>query len=119
MTFSPTEKTKAIEILIRDDNLDEEDETFTVTIAAAATLPDGFSLGNATTTVTITDDDTTPVLQPIEDVPLKQGQAVDITASATDADGDTVTYTWSCILGSGKGGFSEGVDTLPILRLPC
>ena len=95
VTFSATEKTKAIEIPIRDDDLDEEDETFTVTIAAAATLPDGFSLGNATTVVTITDDDNTPVLQSIEDVTLKQGQAVDITAAATDADGDTVTYTWS------------------------
>ena len=95
VTFSPTEKTKAIEIPIRNDKLDEEDETFEVTIAAAATLPDGFSLGNAVTTVTITDDDTTPVLEAIEDVNLKQGQAVDITASASDADGDTVTYAWS------------------------
>ena len=95
VTFSATEKTKAIEIPIRNDKLDEEDETFTVTIAAAAALPDGFSLGNATTVVTITDDDATPVLQSIEDVTLKQGQAVDITASASDADGDTVTYAWS------------------------
>ena len=95
VTFSATEKTKAIEIPIRNDKLDEEDETFTVTIAAAAALPDGFSLGNATTVVTITDDDNTPVLAAIEDVNLKQGQAVDITASASDADGDTVTYTWS------------------------
>ena len=95
VTFSATEKTKAIEIPIRNDKLDEEDETFTVTIAAAATLPDGFSLGNAVTTVTITDDDNAPVLAAIEDVDLKQGQAVDITASATDADGDTVTYTWT------------------------
>ena len=95
VTFSATEKTKAIEIPIRNDKLDEEDETFTVTIAAAAALPDGFSLGNATTVVTITDDDNTPVLQSIEDVNLKQGQAVDITAAASDADGDTVTYTWT------------------------
>ena len=95
VTFSATEKTKAIEIPIRNDKLDEENETFTVTIAAAAALPDGFSLGNAVTTVTITDDDNTPVLAAIEDVTLKQGQAVDITATATDADGDTITYTWS------------------------
>ena len=95
VTFSAVEKTKAIEIPIRNDKLDEEDETFTVTIAAAATLPDGFSLGNATTVVTITDVDNTPVLAAIEDVNLKQGQAVDITASATDADGDTVTYAWT------------------------
>ena len=95
VTFSAIEKTKAIEIPIRNDKLDEGDETFTVTIAAAAALPAGFSLGNATTTVTITDDDNAPVLAAIEDVDLKQGQAVDITASATDADGDSITYTWS------------------------
>ena len=94
VTFSATEKTKAIEIPIRNDKQDEEDETFTVTIAAAALL-NGFSLGNAVTTVTITDDDASPVLAAIEDVALKQGQAVDITASATDADGDTVSYAWT------------------------
>ena len=95
VTFGAADTSKAIAIPITDDDLDEEDETFTVTIAPAAALPDGFQLARATTTVTITDDDTTPVLAAIENVTLKQGQAVDITASATDADGDSITYTWT------------------------
>ena len=95
VTFNSTETTKDIEIPVTDDDLDEENETFEVTIAAAATLPSGFQLARATTVVTITDDDNTPVLEAIENVTLKQGQAVDITAAATDADGDSVTYTWT------------------------
>ncbi len=96
--FGASDTTKDIVIPITDDAVAEGAETFTVTIALAqgSTLPAGFALGNAATTVTITDDDASPVLTAIEDVPLRVGQTVDITASATDADdGDTVNYAWS------------------------
>ncbi len=94
--FSATRTTRNITIPITNDKLDESDETFTVTIAAANPLPTGWTLGTATTTVTITDDDSSPVLAAIDDVTLKVGQKLDITASATDADdGDTVTYAWT------------------------
>ncbi len=60
VTFNATDKTKTISVPITDDVLDENNETFTVTIALAEgqSLPRGFVLGNTTTTVTITDDDT-------------------------------------------------------------
>ena len=45
--------------------------------------------------VTIADDDAAPVLEAIEGVTVTAGQEVDITASATDADGDTISYAWS------------------------
>ncbi len=94
--FGASDTTKDIVIPITDDDEDESAETFTVTIAPAATLPAGFTLGSATTTVTITDDDASPVLTAIEDVTLRVGQTVDITASATDADdGDTISYAWT------------------------
>ena len=97
VNFSSTDRSKDIAIPVTDDDLDEDDETFTVNIALAPgnTLPDGFRLGNATTTVTITDDDESPVLVEITDKTISRGQAVDITASATDGDGDTVTYAWT------------------------
>ena len=47
--------------------------------------------------VTIVDDDAAPVLEALEDVTITAGEEVDITASATDADGDT-----SATLGVGK-----------------
>ncbi len=96
LTFGAGDTTKAIAIPITDDDLDESDETFTVTIAAGGGgLPDGWVLGTKKTTVTITDDDESPVLDEIEDVTVRLGQAVDITASATDGDGDTVAYAWT------------------------
>ncbi len=109
VTFSASDTTKGISIPITDDNIEEGAETFTVTIAAAAALPDGFTLGNASTTVTITDDDSSPVLTAIADVTLRVGQTVDITASATDADtGDTISYAWTRKAGETSPALPQG-----------
>ncbi len=95
VAFGASDTTKDIAVPITDDDLDESDETFTVTIAPAAALPTGFALGASVTTVTIKDDDASPVLTAIADVSYTVGQTVDITAAATDADGDSVSYKWS------------------------
>ncbi len=95
--FPTAATTVDIVIPITDDALDEPDETFTVTIAlvGASRSGDDPELGNAVTTVTITDDDASPVLGAIDAAAVKLGQTVDIAAAATDADGDTITYTWA------------------------
>ena len=96
---------------------DEPDETFTVTIAlvGGSELPDGFALRDATTTVTITDDDASPVLDGMDPVAIQLGQTVDITASATDADtDDTVTYQWTRKVGgdhAGAAGHGRGAES--------
>ncbi len=97
VTFGPADTAKAIAIPIRDDGLDEDSETIEVTIAVAdgGTLPAGFELGATTTTVTITDDDESPVLSRLADRTVKVGQTVDITAVATDGDNDTIGYAWT------------------------
>ena len=107
--FSSTDTSKDIAIPVTDDDLDENDETFTVSIALAPgnTLPDDFTLGNTTTTVSITDDDESPVLTEITDQTISQGEVVDITASATDGDGDTLTYIWTRKAG-------ESTPSLPV-----
>ena len=98
VTFSGADTTKTIAIPLNDDGLDEDDETFTVTIALAegSALPAGFAPGNLTTTVTIVDNDHSPVLP---DYPptgtTRVGQAVDLSAEATDEDGDAITYVWT------------------------
>ena len=97
VTFNAADTTKDIVIPITDDNVDEPAETIIVTITPSAPLPEEFGGGNdaMTTTVTITDDDESPVLADIADETLKLGQMVDITASATDGDNDTITYAWT------------------------
>ncbi len=95
--FPTAATTVDIVIPITDDALDEPDETFTVTIALAGASRSGDNpeLGNAVTTVTITDDDASPVLGAIDAAAVKLGQTVDIAAAATDADGDAITYAWA------------------------
>ncbi len=97
VVFSSTDTAKDIAIPIRDDGLDENSETIEVTIALApgSTLPAGFELGVATTTVTITDDDESPVLAELAARSVAVGQVVDITAAATDGDNDPITYAWT------------------------
>ncbi len=95
VVFGAGDTSKDIVIPVTDDGLDEPDETITVTIASAAALPEGFSLGNATATVTITDDDNSPVLEDLTDVTVKVGEQVSIRATATDADSDTISYAWT------------------------
>ena len=97
VTFNASDTSKNIDVPLNNDKEDEDDETFTVSIAVSGgSLPAGYRFGNQTTTVTIKDDDNSPVLADIEDETIELGQAVDITATATDADSsDTITYAWT------------------------
>ncbi len=95
ITFSSSDTSRILTISIADDGEHEGAETIAVTIVPSAGLPDGFVLGNATTIVTIEDDDHSPVLAPINDVAYTVGDAVSVTAQASDADNDTVSYVWS------------------------
>ncbi len=94
VVFEPGDSSKAITVPIFDDDTDEETESFVVRVVPVGGLPDGFVLGNTTATVAIVDDDRSPVLEPLDDVVVKVGQVVDVTASATDGDGDPITYVW-------------------------
>ena len=70
---------------LRLDNLESEDKR--VTLAGG---------GEKTSAVgVIVDDDAAPVLAALADVTVTAGEEVAITAAATDADGDTIRYTWS------------------------
>ncbi len=106
VTFSASDTMKDIAIPITNDKLDEPAETFTVTISGS--LPDGFILGNATTTVTIRDDDESPVLADIPDRTVAVGETVDIAATATDGDGDAVTYAWTRAAGETTPALPDG-----------
>ena len=92
--FAAKDTAKDIVIHIHDDNQDEGNKTIQVSIAAKSPpLPAGFEMGNATTT--ISDGDASPVLVAFADVSVTVGEVVDMEASATDADVDTIRYLWS------------------------
>ena len=94
-----------ITVAVSDDDLDEGDETFTVILSEPSA---NATLANATATGTISDDDASPVLAAMADRTLAAGQAVDLTASATDGDGDSVSYAWTRKAGENTPALPEG-----------
>ena len=108
VTFGPSETSKDIRIPITDDQLEEEDETFTVSIAPASALPNGFTLGNATTTVTLTDDDQTVVPAAPTGLRATAGNA-QITLTWDNPDNPTITR-WQVQRKQGDGAYGAWVD---------
>ena len=92
LTFAAGTTQKKITVAIRGDKSDEEDETVVIKLLN----PDNATVATtATASGTIADDDASPVLAAIDTVSKRVGQLVSVTASATDADRDTITYAWT------------------------
>ena len=87
------------------DDTDEDDETFTV---ALGTLPSAVTAGSPDS-VTVTIRDTTPpnrapvVSASCDPCVVQPGGQVRLTATASDADGDPLTYVWKAPQGSFAG----------------
>ena len=93
LTFAPGETSKSISVTITDDDVDEENETFTVTLGNAVNA----SIGQATATGTITDDDTPASTDAtLDDLILNDGNGADTPMNPAFAS-TTTSYTASVI----------------------
>lgn len=94
LSFVPGETSKTIYVPINGDTVDEDDETFNVTLSAPinATLLDGTAVG------TITNDDTMPTLT-IEDAAATEGlsgqKSITFNVVLSAASGRTVTVSYA------------------------
>ncbi len=97
-------------ISISDDSDYEGEETFTLTLSG---ITGGAVYATQETVVTIVEDDTEPNNPPVitdgpnadpTTVMLPNGITLDVTA--TDADGDTLSYAWSKMFGPGNVSFT-------------
>jgi hypothetical protein len=79
VTFPAGTTTQTVTVLVAGETLDESNETFTVTLSS----PVGATLGRATGTGTITDNDTTTILIGNATVTEGDGAAVDATFNVT------------------------------------
>ena len=93
LTFNVGEDRKTVSVTVAGDNVDEPDETFTVTLSGAS----GATLGDATATGTITDDDDPPtVTLALDRNPVTEAGGVSTVTASLDrpsSEATTVTVT--------------------------
>jgi len=103
VTFLPGETVQTVAVAVSNDALDEDDETFTVTLSA----PVNGTIGTAVGTGTITDDDAPPVVS-IAGVSVVEGDAGTTAAafpvSLSAPSGKTVTVTFASADGTATAG---------------
>ena len=89
LTFAPGSTRETIDVQTLDDDIDEADETFTVTLRG----PTGATLADDTATGTIADNDDTPTLSIADATAVEGGTAAfDVTLSRASARAVTVQY---------------------------
>ena len=117
LTFNAGETNKTVSVVVAGDNVDEPNETFTVTLSNASS---GAVIGDGAATGTITDDDATPTV------------TLMLSPGTIDEDGGTSTLTASLDRPSsadttvdGIGGFNidafytVGPGPNPVLTIPA
>ncbi|WP_460856190.1 choice-of-anchor B family protein [Rheinheimera gaetbuli] len=90
---------KTIVLSLIDDSLAEQDESFSLQLVSV----DGSELGaNTSAQVTILDNDsnTAPVVSAGENRQVNASQTVSLTATAQDAENDSISYQWRQLSGT-------------------
>ncbi|HET9317550.1 MAG TPA: Calx-beta domain-containing protein, partial [Vicinamibacteria bacterium] len=99
VTFPAGTTTRPIGITLVGDALDENDETFTVTLSN----PVGAVLGTATATATITDDDAPPQVS-IGDCTAPEGGGCGLQASLSAASAKPISVSYATASGTAASG---------------
>ena len=104
ITFIAGETEKTVEVATVQDEVNEGDETFTVTLSD----PSGATLGrNSSATVTIADDDAEPVAS-VADATVTEGGKARVTVSLDRPSVKDVTVSWSVTDGTAGSGDHSG-----------
>ena len=100
LTFAANETSKTVSVATTDDSVDEEDETFTLTLSSPANA----TLGDATATGTINDDDESLPTVSVSDASAAEGDAVAFTVSLSAASSQQVTVAYATSDGTATSG---------------
>ncbi len=93
VTVASGQTTATVTVPLVDDDLDENDETFTVTIATSASGWAKEGAGKDTATVTILDDDTAGVAVSVSELEVAKGATGSYTVALTSKPAADVTVT--------------------------
>ena len=120
LTFNPGETSKTIDITIKGDNVDEDDETLVVALTGSTNA----SLGTPSSgTVTIADDDNTPTLS-IADATLTEGNSgntpMNFTVTLSNPSSKTITVYAKTVPGTALANtdYIALSETVPITFQP-
>ena len=99
LTFAADETSKTVSVSTADDAVDEDDETFTLTLSSPANA----TMGDATATGTINDDDGSPTVS-VSDAGATEGGAVEFRVSLSAASSRQVTVDYATSGGTATSG---------------
>ena len=100
LTFAANETSKTVSVATTDDSVDEEDETFTLTLSSPANA----TLGDATATGTINDNDESLPAVSVSDASAAEGDAVVFAVSLSAASSRRVTVAYATSGGTATSG---------------
>ena len=100
LTFAANETSKTVSVATTDDSVDEDDETFTLTLSSPANA----TLGDATATGTINDNDESLPTVGVSDASAAEGDAVAFTVSLSPASSRQVTVQYATSGGTATSG---------------
>ena len=99
LTFMPGETEKTVTVQTTHDTVDEDNETFTVTLSNPSS--DAMLATDPTATGTIDDDDDRPTLGFEDDAEATEGSAVTFTVTLSPVSGREVTVDWATSVETG------------------
>jgi hypothetical protein len=117
VSFAPGATSQVVNVPVVNDALDEDAEAFTVTLSA----PVNSSLGTATGTATITDDDAPPALS-VSGVTVAEGDSGTVNAvfpvTLSGASGKTVSVAFATAGGTATAGVDFVATSGPLTFAP-
>ena len=99
LTFAPGEDSKTIPVPTLEDEIDEENETFTLNLSN----PDGATIQDGTATGTINDDDEPPAIL-IADAEAEEGEAAEFTVTLSNTTTRIVLVDYATAGGTAEEG---------------
>ncbi len=111
LTFAANATSQTVSVPLRDDTLDEDDETFRLRLSDPSS---GLQLGTSTATGTITDDDDPPAVSTVAVEARESAGTFQVPVTLGTASGRTVTIEWRTAAGTATAGedFTAASGTL-------
>ena len=105
LTFAPSDTSKTVEIVTRDDDLSEVEETFEVRLTATPTsLPEGVTVTAASATGTITDNDKLTAAVTADNPTVTEDQSATFTVTLTGGTSTAEVIVGYSLLGTATAG---------------